>query len=265
MTVVDRRGITLAMLIYKILRENEWLALCAEGTTRGAPVDLADGFIHFSAAGQVAETAAKHFAGQDGLVLVAADPERFGDDLKWETSRGGALFPHLYRDLRLSEVSWMRPLPRDGGVHVFPEDVAGHVDPTRDQFDRFKALGRDRPLDMLNLVRLRDRAVYPADHPLAEAGLSGAGAYARYGAETAPVLKRIGASILWRGGFETVLIGPAAERWDHVFIARYPSAHAFLEMVTDPEYRQAVKHRQAAVETSRLIRCAPAETGETFG
>jgi len=198
-------------------------------------------------------------------VLLAVDAERLGEDLKWESSRGGEHFPHLYRDLRLSDVYWMRPLPLIGGSHAFPEDVAGHVDPTREQLDRFKALDRDQPVDMLNLVRLRDRAAYPEDHALAKAELSGAEAYACYGAETAPILKRLGVSILWRGGFEAVLIGPAGEHWDHVFVARYPSAHAFLRMVTEPDYRQAVLHRQAAVETSRLIRCSPTETGETFG
>nr|WP_232796531.1 DUF1330 domain-containing protein [Roseovarius salinarum] len=143
--------------------------------------------------------------------------------------------------------------------------MAGHVDPARAQFDRFKAMERDRPVEMLNLVRLRETAAYPADHALAVAGLSGAEAYARYGAETAPILDRLGITILWRGGFEGVLIGPPNEHWDHLFIARYPTAHAFLEMVTDPAYRTAVVHRQAAVSTSRLIRCRPAEAGGRFG
>ena len=81
----------------------------------------------------------------------------------------------------------------------------------------------------------------------------------------APVLARVGGTILWRGAFDSVLIGPSDEAWDAVFIARYPSAGAFLSMVTDPEYQRAVVHRQAAVLTSRLIRCAPAETGTAFG
>ncbi|AVO39346.1 DUF1330 domain-containing protein [Pukyongiella litopenaei] len=140
-----------------------------------------------------------------------------------------------------------------------------HVDPDRARFEAFKALDRDQPIEMLNLVRFRDRAAYPADHPLADAGLTGAQAYAHYGRETAPVIARLGAVILWRGGFQAMLIGPADETWDEIFVARYPTAHAFLEMVTDPVYRQAVVHRQAAVETSRLIRCAPAETGDMFG
>ena len=139
------------------------------------------------------------------------------------------------------------------------------VDPDRAQFDTFKALPRGEPIEMLNLVRFRDRAAYAPDHPLARAGLSGAEAYANYGRDSAPVFRRVGGSIVWRGDFRTVLIGPADETWDAVFTARYPSAAAFLEMVTDPDYRQAVKHRQAAVATSRLIRCAPAEGAGAFG
>lgn len=136
-----------------------------------------------------------------------------------------------------------------------------HVDPERAQFDAFKALDRDAPVEMLNLVRFREQAAYPADHPLHAAGLTGAGAYARYGEESGPVFRRVGGTILWSAGFETVLIGPAEERWDAMFVARYPRAAAFLEMVTDPAYREAVKHRQAAVRTSRLIRTAPAVAG----
>lgn len=140
-----------------------------------------------------------------------------------------------------------------------------YVDPDRAQFEAFKALDRDQPIEMLNLVRFRDRAAYPDGHPLADAGLTGAQAYANYGRETAPIIARLGAGIRWRGGFQSMLIGPADESWDEIFVARYPTAHAFLEMVTDPAYRQAVVHRQAAVETSRLIRCTPTETGNTFG
>ncbi|MFC6687186.1 DUF952 domain-containing protein [Jhaorihella thermophila] len=111
------------MLIYKIFRAPEWAALQEAGETAGAPVDLADGFIHFSTAEQVAETAAKHFAGEDGLVLLAVDAETLGEALRWEPSRGGALFPHLYRRLRLAEVLWAKPLPLVDGIHRFPEDL----------------------------------------------------------------------------------------------------------------------------------------------
>ena len=111
------------MLIYKIFRADEWAALQRDGTTPGAPIDVIDGYVHFSTAEQVRETAAKHFAGEGGLVLLACDPEVL-DPLKWEPSRGGALFPHLYRDMRIGDVLWHRDLPFRDGVHVFPEDVA---------------------------------------------------------------------------------------------------------------------------------------------
>ena len=92
-----------------------------------------------------------------------------------------------------------------------------HIDPTRTQFDAFKSLDRDAPVEMLNLVQLRDVAEYPSDHPLHGQNLSGREAYARYGAESGPVLKNVGGHILWRGGFQTMLIGPTDEHWDHVF------------------------------------------------
>lgn len=253
------------MLIYKIFRAAEWQAFQANGETLGAPIDLTDGYIHFSTADQAAETAAKHFADQAGLMLLALSSDSFGTAIKWEPSRGGALFPHLYRTLRMADVLWARPLPLMNAAHLFPESVVGHVDPTRAQFDAFKALDRDHPIEMLNLVRLRSNAAYPEDHALANAALSGAQAYANYSSDTAPILARLGGSIVWRGAFQTTLIGPDNEYWDHAFVARYPSAHAFLEMVTDADYRRAVIHRQAAVRTSRLIRCAPADTGASFG
>jgi len=112
------------MLIYKILRGPEWADFDARGETRGAPVDLADGYIHFSTAAQAAETAAKHFAGEHGLWLVAFDSERMGDALRWEPSRGGQLFPHLYRVLRRDEAVWAKPLPFADGRQVFPKDMA---------------------------------------------------------------------------------------------------------------------------------------------
>lgn len=112
------------MQIYKIFRAAEWQAFEASGKTLGAPIDLIDGYIHFSTAGQVAETAAKHFAGEDGLMLVAFDAEAMGGALKWEPSRGGASFPHLYRELMMSEALWHRALPLGDGGHVFPECLA---------------------------------------------------------------------------------------------------------------------------------------------
>ncbi|WP_417721621.1 DUF952 domain-containing protein [Salipiger sp.] len=112
------------MLIYKILRADEWAALQSEGETPGAPVDVADGYVHFSTAEQVRETAAKHFATERDLFVLALDPDALGETLKWEPSRGGALFPHLYGPLKLADVRWSRPLPVGMGGHVFPDDMA---------------------------------------------------------------------------------------------------------------------------------------------
>lgn len=111
------------MLIYKIFRRPEWDAFKGAGRTRGAPVDLSDGYIHFSTSDQVAGTAAKHFAAESDLVLVAVEADRLGAALKWEASRGGALFPHLYRPLELAEVVWDKSLPLGATGHIFPEGV----------------------------------------------------------------------------------------------------------------------------------------------
>jgi len=108
--------------IYKIAPSSLWGEAERAGRFVGAPVDHADGYIHFSTAEQARETAAKHFAGQPDLVLVAVDAEALGPALKWEPSRGGALFPHLYGELPLSAVIWTKPLPLGpDGLHVFPE------------------------------------------------------------------------------------------------------------------------------------------------
>jgi uncharacterized protein (DUF952 family) len=110
----------MARLIYKIVPEALWHAAEAHGRFDGAPVDLADGYIHFSTARQVRETAAKHFAGQHDLLLVSVDAERLGDALRYGPSRGGDLFPHLYGSLRLADVLRVDALPlRDDGTHDF--------------------------------------------------------------------------------------------------------------------------------------------------
>lgn len=111
------------MLIYKIFRRSEWDALVAAGETAGAPIDLADGYVHLSTAEQITETAAKHFSEESDLVLVAVDADQLSRDLKWEPSRGGALFPHLYRKLRLTDVVWDKSLPLGASGHIFPEGV----------------------------------------------------------------------------------------------------------------------------------------------
>jgi uncharacterized protein (DUF952 family) len=110
----------LRMIVYKIVATEEWAAAETAGAFTGASVDRADGFIHFSTAEQAPETAAKWFAGRGDLTLAAIDAEALGDDLRWEPSRGGALFPHLYTALPMSVVVWSRPLPLGSdGRHVF--------------------------------------------------------------------------------------------------------------------------------------------------
>lgn len=109
-------------LIFKIVPKTMWQEAEAAGVFAGAPVDLADGYIHFSTAEQARETAAKHFSGQDDLLLAAFESSGFGDALKWEPSRGGALFPHLYSDLKTADALWVKALPlSEDGAHVFPE------------------------------------------------------------------------------------------------------------------------------------------------
>jgi uncharacterized protein (DUF1330 family) len=138
--------------------------------------------------------------------------------------------------------------------------MTGHIDPTTETFAAFRANDRPGPIHMLNLVRFRDRAAY-ADGRAA----TGAEAYAAYGRDSHPVFTRLGGRIVWRGRFELMLIGPQAEHWDECFIAEYPSVAAFVEMIRDPVYREAVKHRQAAVLDSRLVRMQPAASGSGFG
>lgn len=105
--------------IYKIVAAPEWRAAETAGAFHGAAIDHADGFIHFSSAAQVEETAEKHFAGQSDLLLVTIDAEKLGDALKWEVSRGGALFPHLYAPLTFDAVVAVSPLPNAGGRFDF--------------------------------------------------------------------------------------------------------------------------------------------------
>ena len=113
--------------IYKICLADEWEAAVRAGAFQGSAVDLRDGYIHFSAVEQVAETAARHFAGQSDLVLVAVAADTLSADLKWVPSRGGALFPHLYRPLPTSAALWVKPLPLDAaGRHVFPPPADGY-------------------------------------------------------------------------------------------------------------------------------------------
>jgi uncharacterized protein (DUF952 family) len=108
-------------MIYHMCRADEWAEAIKTGTYRGSSQDLADGFIHFSTAAQIVESARKHRAGQDGLLLVAVEAQRLGERLKWEKSRGGDLFPHLYGPLDPAESASAQPLPLGpDGEHVFP-------------------------------------------------------------------------------------------------------------------------------------------------
>ncbi|MDP2494031.1 DUF1330 domain-containing protein [Shimia thalassica] len=135
-----------------------------------------------------------------------------------------------------------------------------HLSFGKEDFEAFKANDREGPIHMLNLVKLLPKAKYEDGTEV-----DGAEAYATYGRETAPIFQRVGGKIVWRGKVEQMLIGPSDdEQWDVCFIAEYPSPAAFIAMISDPEYRRAMVHRQVSVADSRLIRMAPTETRETF-
>ena len=140
-----------------------------------------------------------------------------------------------------------------------------YIDPDRQAWELFKSLPRDRPIHMLNLIRLKPRAEYPADHPDHGKDLTGLDAYRAYGRTTGPIFRRLGGAQVWAGRPEVMVTGPEAERWDVAFIAAYPSSEAFMAMVRDPEYREFVKHRTAGVADSRLLRLEPLEPGGGFG
>ena len=135
-----------------------------------------------------------------------------------------------------------------------------HTSFTREGFAEFRANDRPGPIHMLNLVLLRDKAEYEDGRQA-----TGAEAYAAYGRLSAPVFKRIGGQVVWSGEMEQMLIGPQEKTWDLCFIAEYPEPAAFAEMLKDPEYREAMAHRQAGVLDSRLIRMKPRAAGEGFG
>ncbi|MGR3635422.1 MAG: DUF1330 domain-containing protein [Shimia sp.] len=135
----------------------------------------------------------------------------------------------------------------------------GHTGFDRETFEAFKEMDREGPIHMLNLVKLHETAEYEDGR-----AMSGKEAYAAYGKESAPVFQRLGGKIVWRGAQEMVVIGPSEESWDLCFIAEYPNPQAFVAMLSDPEYRAAMPHRQAAVADSRLIRMAPIPVGGNF-
>lgn len=138
------------------------------------------------------------------------------------------------------------------------------IDPSAANFAAFKALPRDEPIHMLNLLRYRDLAEYPEGHEHHGNGWSGRRAYAEYSKTSGPIFRRVGGSIVWRGAYQTVVTGPEDMRWDDAFIAEYPGSGAFFEMIKDPDYQQAVVNRTAALVDSRLVRFSPATAGEGF-
>jgi uncharacterized protein (DUF1330 family) len=135
----------------------------------------------------------------------------------------------------------------------------GYTGFNKEDFAAFRANDRSGPVHMLNLIRLKGEAEY-SDGRRA----TGAEAYAAYGRESQPVFSRCGGRIVWRGRFEQMLIGPAAEAWDLCFIAEYPSVESFAAMAKDSNYRLAVEHRTGAIADSRLIRLAPIPRGLGF-
>ena len=138
--------------------------------------------------------------------------------------------------------------------------MVAFIDPSRELIAELKRLDQSHPVDMLNLVKLRDQAAY---HDGRQA--TGREAYSAYGRESAAIFASVGGKIIWSAEPQFLLIGPPEERWDIAFLARYPSGQAFLDMVYNPDYQTIVFHRQAAVETSRLLRTRPQEVGDGFG
>jgi uncharacterized protein (DUF1330 family) len=138
--------------------------------------------------------------------------------------------------------------------------MSGFVDPDRERFAMFKNLPRDRPINMLNLIRLNETAVYD-DGTM----ITGREAYSAYATESAPIFQKLGGRIIWSGTFELMLIGPEEAYWDLCFVAEYPSGESFISMIRDPQYQNAVRHRQVAVADSRLIRLSPNDPRGMFG
>jgi hypothetical protein len=132
--------------------------------------------------------------------------------------------------------------------------MPGYVDPSRENWQAFKDLPRDRPIHMLNLIKFRDLAEYPEGHPNHGKGLTGPEAYAIYKEGFQRVVAEDGAAMVWEAPLECVVTGPDGE-WDEAFVMGYPDSATFMKMVKDEEYiRDVVPHRSAAVADSRLIR-----------
>lgn len=133
------------------------------------------------------------------------------------------------------------------------------IEPGPETMAAFLALPADRPIHMVNFLRYRDVADYPPGHAHGGKGWTGRQAYEEYGRSIAGPFTRVGARVVWRGAFETTVIGQPGEVWDDLLIAQYPSAQAFLAMIADPEYQAGAVNRKAALADSRLFRTMPAE------
>lgn len=143
--------------------------------------------------------------------------------------------------------------------------IETYIDPSPANFQAFKDLPRDQPIHMLNLLLYRAEADYPEGHKNAGKGWNGRRAYEEYGRASGPIFRRVGGSIVWRGAFQTMVTGPEDRIWHDGFVAQYPNAGAFFEMIKDEDYQRAVVNRTAALEDSRLVRFAPGNPGEGFG
>ncbi|MFZ9396466.1 MAG: DUF1330 domain-containing protein [Erythrobacter sp.] len=140
-----------------------------------------------------------------------------------------------------------------------------YIDPGAENFAAFKALPRDEPIHMLNLLLYRDEAEYPVGHEHAGKNWSGRRAYEEYGRTSGPIFRRVGGQIVWRGAFQCMVTGPSGRAWHDGFVAQYPSSGAFFEMIKDRDYQLAVVNRTAALVDSRLIRFKPGGAGDSFG
>lgn len=140
-----------------------------------------------------------------------------------------------------------------------------YIDPSPENFARFKDLPRDEPINMLNLLLYREHAEYPEGHEHHGNGWTGRRAYQEYGATSGPIFARVGGSIVWRGSFQTMVTGPGDKDWHDGFVAQYPNSAAFFEMIKDPDYQLAVVNRTAALVDSRLMRFSPGDVGGGFG
>lgn len=138
------------------------------------------------------------------------------------------------------------------------------INPSAANFQAFKDLPRDEPLHMFNLLRFRELAEYPEGHENVGKGWSGARAYQEYGTTSGPIFRRVGGKIIWRGDYRCMVTGPDDAQWHAAFIAEYPNAGAFFEMIKDPDYQLAVVNRTAALIDSRLARFLPGAMGEGF-